>query len=450
MSPRIGLLVLTLVVAACGRAPARPAVAAPPRSQAAAWSVGFWAWPHPANTRYLPPANGPLVGALYVQVGQIASAGTGPAPARWPGALSDAAERWAVWRLDPDTGRPGAARAAAIARAFTRLREEARAAGRQVTGLQIDYDCPTEALSSYAAFLTALAGELPRTPISITALLDWFRPGTAIDAVVSRVSEFVPQFYDLRPPAPGAAAIAEPLDPSRWAPVFNRFGVPYRIGISAYGRVLLDRDSATNILADVTLMDLFAGPGIQVVGESPTPAGERRVIVRALRPVKTVALSAGEQLQVVLPTTKSVGDAYRAARALKGWCRGVVFFRWPTEAESATLTPTEVTSALDDNGEAPSDRVAVSAEDGHCPSRGCWDLVLEPGDRLPADERTFAIRASCEVQYFLPPSILSARATLLHRDEVRVQLPAYHGQTRVSIGRVMTACAARFSVKRIP
>lgn len=52
--------------------------------------------------------------------------------------------------------------------------------------------------------------------ISITALLDWFRDGTAVGEAIARIDEFVPQFYDLAAPGTsgGMAEIAAPLDSS--------------------------------------------------------------------------------------------------------------------------------------------------------------------------------------------------------------------------------------------
>ena len=82
-------------------------------------------------------------------------------------------------------------------------------AGQHLVGLQIDHDCPTYSLTEYARFLQGLRAALPPEDLlSITALLDWFREGTALTDVVAQVDEFVPQFYDVSEVAPPREGIS--------------------------------------------------------------------------------------------------------------------------------------------------------------------------------------------------------------------------------------------------
>jgi len=124
------------------------------------------------------------------------------------------------------------------ARVTAELQSEARRRGLKVAGIQLDIDSPTRALPEYAAYLRAVRKGLPAdVQISITALLDWFRPGTAIADVVKAVDEFVPQFYDLQSPGIGRRpAIAARINGAKWGPVFNRHGRRFRIGVSTFGR----------------------------------------------------------------------------------------------------------------------------------------------------------------------------------------------------------------------
>src|SRR5205814_4908509 len=118
------------------------------------------------------------------------------------------------------------AAAAALAEDFKALAEGA--GNVRLAGLQIDYDCPTRNLASYGRFLRWVRQDLPAgRRLSITALLDWFEPGTAIRTTLSPVDEFVPQFYDAGP-ARVASGIAEPIDAAKWAPILNAYATPYR------------------------------------------------------------------------------------------------------------------------------------------------------------------------------------------------------------------------------
>jgi len=165
----------------------------------AKWSTGFWIWDsNPSG----PPLISEKLDVLFVHVGTI-----GFNPSRgwsvWqqlPRHLSAAREYWLVYRFERQ-GVPDLPAAAVLAREFSALREEARERQLNVAGIQLDIDSSTGALGTYANLLRELRKGLPPgAQISITALLDWFRDGTAISSVVKEVDEFVPQFYDLNNP----------------------------------------------------------------------------------------------------------------------------------------------------------------------------------------------------------------------------------------------------------
>jgi hypothetical protein len=108
------------------------------------WSEGYWIW---AGEQ---PAPGQFTGdSLYVEV-------TGT---QWPKDLPKASKHVVVRRIDPRTKLTKAA-AHILVEDYKALVADS-ASGASVAGLQIDYDCPTGKLRSYAQFLSWIRHELP-------------------------------------------------------------------------------------------------------------------------------------------------------------------------------------------------------------------------------------------------------------------------------------------------
>ena len=149
---------------------------------------------------------------MFFYSGEVAAAPLGGWETRtWlADKLPKAKEYWAVVRFE----RQGIPKPAAISTLLGHIAEvQAQADHRHIplTGIQLDIDAPTRALPEYAAFLRQFRrGLSPSLPLSITALLDWFRDGTSVADVIAEVDEFVPQFYD----------VAQAADP---VPMFSRF-----------------------------------------------------------------------------------------------------------------------------------------------------------------------------------------------------------------------------------
>ena len=159
------------------------------------WKTGYWVWAgeSPAQAGFMPDI-------LYVET----------PPRRWPRGLPPAYEYVAVRRMETDLPLTPAV-AAAVVDDYKALVADA---GPRVpiTGLQIDYDSPARLLDAYGVFLAQLRQRLPPSDrLSITALLDWFRPYAGIDRVLHAVDEFVPQFYDTAHKRT-SAGIAEPIE----------------------------------------------------------------------------------------------------------------------------------------------------------------------------------------------------------------------------------------------
>jgi Protein of unknown function (DUF3142) len=183
-----------------------------------------------------------------------------------------------------------------LAQQVSEFRGSARRRHLNVAGVQLDIDSPTGALPQYASFLREVRKGLPSEfKISITAILDWFRNGTAIADVIKEADEFVPQFYDLSDPdrSDGGDAIAAKIDATQWGPVFNRFGKRFRIGISTFGRArLVSREVASPsryvravFFGDLTPLDIATNSAFHLQ-TTRSPANEIVLSYRTMRKVR--------------------------------------------------------------------------------------------------------------------------------------------------------------------
>jgi hypothetical protein len=401
------------------------------------WSTGFWFWSEGAAD--IIPDPGP-VDVLYVHVGTLnhyhwRGDDRWNAYGVWPRELPEAHRYWAVFRCDEHAAPPSTA-VAPLAAELTDLRR-----GQESEGIQLDIDVPTGSLRQYAAFLHELRAHLaPGTKISITALLDWFRDGTAIGEVVKEVDEFVPQFYDTGADREGA--IAAMIDAALWGPRFGHFGKPYRIGISTFGRVR----GRQVIFRDLTPLELATNPAFRLE-VSKTPAQELVLSYRANRPVSIdwQRFEAGSTAQVTIATEDTVRVAVSAAHKMPR-CRGVVFFRWPGWEDALVMQPDAVLSAA---GVAPpaDPKPRIATIDGSCTAVHCIDLYLIDPRPASAPARRFKVNSSAELEYFLPEKKLPVRMT--GPSLIELSLPPYCGQRRLYLGRAVSVKPANYSVEEL-
>ena len=109
----------------------------------------------------------------------------------------------------------------------------AKIAGVQVSGVEIDFDCPTSRIQTYAGFLKALRGQLPAgVTLSITALPTWLS-SPHLPELADAADETVLQVHAVLNPGRGL------FDPGvthdwveRWA---ERDRKPFRVALPAYG-----------------------------------------------------------------------------------------------------------------------------------------------------------------------------------------------------------------------
>lgn len=447
------LLILFAVLADCGR-PGKETPSAVP------WTTGFWFWG--GSSASVASAVNP-VEVLYFQAGTIdrrTYTALGPPwsiRGEMPEWLPPAREYWAVFRFD-DAGVPALEVAPKFAPAVLDLQKEARRRGLKLAGIQLDIDAPTRMLPQYAALLREVRKDLPAgVQLSITALLDWFRDGTAFGEVAGQVDEFVPQFYDVegRTSHRGGAAIAAPVSAAKWGATFQRHGKRFRIGVATFGRARLVRgesvarsgDWEAARFSDLTPLDVAVDPAF-VLDTSRTEADEQAVRYRATRKtgIGFTELKPGDMVEFILSTPEAIRAAVEQAKLFRGHCAGVVFFRWPGLDETLAMPPDQVFSAA---GVLPPKATAaeIRAVDGECAAVYCADLYLVNSDRLSGAPVRYRIVSSMALEYFLPAEPVPVRMTGASR--IELTLPPYCGRSRLHLGRAVAAQRARFKLEEV-
>jgi hypothetical protein len=114
-----------------------------------------------------------------------------------------------------------------------------RDAGVNVTGVEMDHDCPTGSLPRYASFLAALRRAHPRdVTLSITALPTWLDSARLRD-VLQHVDEAVLQVHAVQHPRAGLFDRGQARAwVHEWAEVsaaIGAHGVPFRVALPTYG-----------------------------------------------------------------------------------------------------------------------------------------------------------------------------------------------------------------------
>jgi hypothetical protein len=173
-----------------------------------------------------------------------------------------------------------------------------------LAGVEIDYDCPTSRLATYARFLAGLRTRLPASiRLSITALPTWMN-SVDLERLVPPLDEMVLQVHAVDEPRRGLfnPARAE----SRVRDFARRIDLPFRVALPAYDvRVTWHRDGA---LASVE-------------GEVPLLTGA----------------ASGETLRAAPEAVVAFLHAMR--RAAPDNLVGVAWFRLPTDADRRAWSP---------------------------------------------------------------------------------------------------------------
>ncbi len=295
--------------------------------------------------------------------------------------------------------------------------------------------------------------------LSVTALLDWFRDGTAVSEVIKATDEFVPQFYDVSDKSGQSGGINLPLTQStaihpiaakiasaEWATRFNKFGKRYRIGISSFGPSAVVMAGRVQVYGDLTPLAIGSNPAFALSAER-TPARETILKYRANR--KSIIFYAtfepGDLIEFVMPTPEAVSDATNNAKQMGGYCVGVVFFRWPAPDHEIALRPAEVLNAI---GAYKSDLATprVTAKDGGCAAVECVDLHLFNVEAQANIRLRNRITSSVPLEYFLPEADIPVRPS--GPTELEVVVPPFAGTDHLFLGRAVTSTRSEFSVKK--
>jgi hypothetical protein len=368
-----------------------------------------------------------------------------------PDRVPPARKYWLVFRLEGQPGGPkvpDAKAAESVSLAIASALRQALRQGLKVGGIQLDIDCPTKSLTQCAEFLREFRNQLqPRTEISVTALLDWFRDGTDIRKVIDQVDEFVPQFYDVAP-GDDRKAIATSFESSRWAPRFNRFRKRYLIGISTFGRARVEiGGQGVGYYRDVRPADFGSNPAfkLQVSHNDANELVLRYEAVRKITLGYTVFRSA-DFAEFIMSTEAEIRSAVQSARSMGGYCGGVVFFRWPGPDEVLAMDPSAVmrVAAFKPTGTEPS--VTVRAVDGHCAAVTCLDLFLLNKTPLLPESIHYRIRSSVGIEYFVAAE--GRPAHMADSTHIEFTVPPYGGESRTYLGRAVTATKPSFKVEQ--
>ncbi len=417
------------------------------------WTTGFWFWPGGAVTA----ATGNVtVDALFFHAGTIGEISRPYLQGQLPNQLPPAREYWLVFRFERQEV-PDIEAAAIVVRRVAQLMEDARLRHLNVAGVQLDIDSPTSKLSQYARFLREFRKSLPENlGISITALLDWFREGTAIADVIGAVDEFVPQFYDIgrRDECSGGEAIAARIDSARWGPRFNRFGKRYRIGISTFGRgrlIASEGQPRPQYLGfqwyrDLTPIEVAVHPAFSL----ETARNEAAELVLSYRATRASRIGynrieRGETVQFILSTPETVRMAVEGAKQMGRYSAGVIFFRWPGVDEALVMEPSEVLRAAGAGGDVARKPPGVETIDGGCAAVHCVDVYLTNARPFVAQAVRYRIRSSTQLEYFLPEEGMPVRMS--GAGELELTVPPYCGRSRMYLGRAVSSARAEFKVK---
>ena len=196
-----------------------------------------------------------------------------------------------------------------------------------LAGVEIDYDCPTSKLATYARFLAALRSRLaPALKLSITALPTWMT-SSQLEPLTRDLDEIVLQVHAVDDPRRG---LFDPDQAERWVRDFGRrIHRPFRVALPAY---------------DVRVTWRPDGRLASVEGEMPLRAGRGGDLLAAapesvLRFLNAMRRGAPEGLIGIawfrLPT-----DADSRAWSLQTW-RAVIAGDLPPARLSAGLVPAE-------------------------------------------------------------------------------------------------------------
>ena len=299
-TPR-AFLVFMLLLAACGRSPesadsanadvaaptsanvaARPIIAAPVSAASApsaetgngTLAQGAYVWQRlwmPANAQALHDSRTLFSELRVLAAQQHPREGWVEARVDLASLAADGRAVRPVIRLD---GRLTGLKADAIATAAHDIVGAWRAAGVNVVGVELDFDCASARLGEYAKLLAAIKAKLPDDAnLSITALPSWIG-AAGLAGVLAQADEVVLQVHAVTDPRHG---LFDANQARQWIAAFAKTDAkPFRVALPAYGSALvLDAQGRT--------LGVESESGLPVAGERLELFADPRAVAGLLR-----------------------------------------------------------------------------------------------------------------------------------------------------------------------
>jgi len=329
---RFFLLSLVLcLLAACGKRTSAP-VAVLPQGPAA-----FWVWHRssPLSAAEISSLEGAGTRELFWQAVE-----TGWNDGRWqsvrisePMAALPGITIVPVFRIKPDAVFLGDPAAAGGFARMVRL----WAGDTLLAEVQLDFDCPDRLLTAYGDFLRAVAGELPGTRLSITALASWPR-NPHFPKLAAAVHRMAPMFYDLHPDKPADVVngkfrpIADEEDASL-VRLWRECPVPWLAGLPNFERVTVFKPDGklTGHLRGWDHDAVFFNPALKA---EPLGNGVTRFVVTADTSISGNRITAGSILCHRAPDEASLAALRETART--HGASGMLYFTLPGPGIQAT------------------------------------------------------------------------------------------------------------------
>lgn len=294
----------------------------------------------------------------------------------------------AVVRID---GRISLDREPRLLESLAALARDWKTRGVPLAGLEIDYDCATSKLSSYAGFLVrlkAMAG-LPH-PLSVTALPTWMNAPDA-ERVFAVADEIVLQVHAVSAPQEGLfdAGMAR-----RWIDRLDaRAEKPFRVALPDYGTRVIEGDM---------------GAMVAVESEAPTLVG---------------GAAARELVAAPAEVAKLLADL---ARRPPAHLNGVVWFRLPTENDVRIWGLSTLAAVM--RGTPLQPGLAVTTRPGGV--AGTRDILLvNDGDTDAMLPRTVTLPSSCGLADGINGYSIGAPSSPIMLERLQTALlPAHHVQ----------------------
>jgi hypothetical protein len=197
---------------------------------------------------------------------------------------------------------------------------------------------------------------------------------------------------------------------------------------------------------DLTMLDIATNPAFNLQ-TTRSNANELVLNYRLTRKhqIGYNRFEPGDAVQFILSTPDGVRAAVDSARRMRGYCAGVVFFRWPGWDESLALQPDEVLSAAGLAPQAQKKPASIHLVDGHCAAVNCADVYLVDATRLSPKPIRYRIRSSTELEYFLPEEKVPIK--MASPSGLELSLPPYCGRSRLFLGRAVTTARTEFTVE---